>query len=147
MTFVVCWWHLQTVWPQIRQIPEGFFCLKKQQTIKSMQKYQACKEHEKQVYIKVNVLKIFLFSNKMLGLMAGIHKMLVRIANREDLCVCAVCLWLFDRHLVFKILEHLLNIYCSPRTLSIWITKMFLWSCLVLLCCVFIFLVTILMLL
>ena len=36
----------------------------------------------------VNVLKFrtlfFLFSNKMFGFTAGIHKMLVRIANRED---------------------------------------------------------------
>ena len=36
----------------------------------------------------VNVLKfqtlLFLFSNKMLVFRAGIHKMLVRIANRED---------------------------------------------------------------
>ena len=68
--------------------------------------------------------KIQLFSfcsqNKMLVIMAGIHKMLVRIANREDpdqtvlqkqSDLCIVCLCLFDRHLVFKILEHLLNIY------------------------------------
>ena len=36
----------------------------------------------------INVLKfrtlLFLFSNKMLVFSAGIHKMLVRIANRED---------------------------------------------------------------
>ena len=38
--------------------------------------------------ITVNVLKfrtlLFLFSNKMLVFRAGMHKMLVRIANRED---------------------------------------------------------------
>ena len=38
--------------------------------------------------IIVNVLKfrtlIFLFSNKMLVFRAGMHKILVRIANRED---------------------------------------------------------------
>ena len=43
---------------------------------------------------------IFLFSNKMLAFRAGIHKKLVRIANREDtdqtlIWVCAVCLSLF----------------------------------------------------
>ena len=32
----------------------------------------------------VLVLILFLFSNKMLGFRAGIHKMLVRIANGED---------------------------------------------------------------
>ena len=33
---------------------------------------------------KISNIFLFLFSNKMLVLMAGIHKMLVRIANRED---------------------------------------------------------------
>ena len=42
-----------------------------------------------------------------------IHKMLVRVANREDpdqtslIWVCTVCLGLFGRQLKFKILEHL----------------------------------------
>ena len=36
--------------------------------------------------VKYKILNTFLilFSNKMLGFRAGIHKMLVRIANRED---------------------------------------------------------------
>ena len=36
-------------------------------------------------YSKILKTFLFLFSNKMLVLRAGIHKMLVRIANREDL--------------------------------------------------------------
>ena len=32
----------------------------------------------------MNITFVFLFSNRMLGFMARIHKMLVRIANRED---------------------------------------------------------------
>ena len=53
----------------------------------------------------------------MLVIRAGIHKMFVRIANKEDFdqtvseagCSLdfAVCLCLFSRQLVFKILEHL----------------------------------------
>ena len=35
---------------------------------------------------------IFLFSNKMLVISAGIHKMLVRIANREDTDLGLLCL-------------------------------------------------------
>ena len=33
---------------------------------------------------KISSTFLFLFSNKMLIIMAGIHKMFVRIANRED---------------------------------------------------------------
>ena len=60
-------------------------------------------------------LKIFsLFSNKMLVTRPRIHKMLVKIANREDpdqfrsslIYVCTVCIGLFGKQLVF--LEHLL---------------------------------------
>ena len=62
---------------------------------------------------------LYLFSNTMLVIMVGIHKMLVIIANREVpdqtasersslIWVCTVCLGLFDRQLVFEILEHLL---------------------------------------
>ena len=51
---------------------------------------------------------LLLFANKMLAIRARIHKMLVRIANKEDqirllpcvcvvcLCACAVCLGLLD---------------------------------------------------
>ena len=42
----------------------------------------------------VNVLKFrvfFLFSNEMFAIRAGIHKMLVRIANREDPDQIASC--------------------------------------------------------
>ena len=74
----------------------------------------------KQKYmVMVNVLKfrilLFLFSNKMLVFRAGIHKMLVRIASREDPdqtasseAVLSGSAGLFGRQLVFKILEHLL---------------------------------------
>ena len=61
----------------------------------------------------VNVLKfqpfIFLFSTKMWVIRAGIHKMLVRTANREDpdQTASSVCLGLFARQLVIKIKEHL----------------------------------------
>ena len=36
---------------------------------------------------------------------AGIHKMLVRIANRILIWICTVCLVLFGRQLVFEMLE------------------------------------------
>ena len=67
----------------------------------------------------VNALKLrtffFLFANKMSVSMAGIHKMLVRIANRENpdlsslIWVCTVCLsfWAFISDSVFEILEHI----------------------------------------
>ena len=59
--------------------------------------------------------KILLFSNEVLVIRAGIHKMLNKTANREDsnqtasseIWVCTVCLGLFGRQLVIKILEHL----------------------------------------
>ena len=60
---------------------------------------------------------------KMLVFRAGTHKMLVKIANREEpdqtassearllifrnSLICTVCLGLFGRQLVFEILEHL----------------------------------------
>ena len=50
--------------------------------------------------------KCLSLSNSVLVFRAGIHKMLARIANRED-WVCTVCLGLFSRHLVFEILAHL----------------------------------------
>ena len=46
---------------------------------------------------------LYLFSNKMYVVRAGIHKMLVRISNREDpdpILVCPACLDLFDRQLL-----------------------------------------------
>ena len=45
--------------------------------------------------------------------MAGIHKMLYRIANREDpdQTAYAVCLVLFGRQLVFHVLGHLPYMY------------------------------------
>ena len=56
----------------------------------------------------------------MLFIRAGIHKMLVKIANREDpdsdcclIWVCPVCLGLFGRQLVSEILEHLPLMYYS----------------------------------
>ena len=56
---------------------------------------------------------LYLFSNKMYVVRAGIHKMLVRIANREDpdlIWVCPACLDLFDRQLVIEI--HHMEITC-----------------------------------
>ena len=44
---------------------------------------------------------LFLFSNKLLVFRAGSHKIFVKIANR----VCAVCLGICGRQLVFEILE------------------------------------------
>ena len=76
------------------------------------------------VYV-LNFTFLFLFSNKMLVFMAGIHKLLIRRANREDpdqsasetvirlllkqsdLSVPCLSRGLFGRELVFKILEHL----------------------------------------
>ena len=75
-------------------------------------RYLACSRKQ----YTVNVLKFWtlflfdLFSNKMLIFRAGIHKMLVRIANREDLdqttslealliWVCTVCLGVFNMQL------------------------------------------------
>ena len=56
------------------------------------------------------------------------NKMLVTIANREDpdqtlICLCAVCLCLFGREVVFKILDHLpysLNLYHAPNLQKEW---------------------------
>ena len=50
---------------------------------------------------KISNTFLFLFSNKMLLLTAEVHKILVRIANREDPDQTA------SRQLVFKILEHI----------------------------------------
>ena len=67
-------------------------------------------------FLAVNVLRntfLFLFSNKMLVFRAGIHKMLVRIANREDpdQTASSEAVWygsaLFVRQQEFEILEHL----------------------------------------
>ena len=69
----------------------------------------------------VNVLKLptfFYFCSQIKCCLTGrarIHKMLVRIANREDpdqtasslIWVCTVCLGLFDEQLVFEILDPL----------------------------------------
>ena len=59
-----------------------------------------------------NVLKfqnfLFLYSNKMCVIKAGIHKMLVRIANRKDPDLGLCCFFRpLCRQLVFEILEHL----------------------------------------
>ena len=60
---------------------------------------------------------LYLLSNKMLVIRAGIHQMLVRIANR----VWAVCLNSYGRQLVLEISEHLqYDLLCSVlhRTFS-----------------------------
>ena len=54
---------------------------------------------------------------------AGIHIMLIRIANREDpdqtasIWVCAICLGLVGRQLVLEILEHLLYVKKHKKSL------------------------------
>ena len=61
-------------------------------------------ETSKQIEIKFH-LEHHWFSNKMMVIRAGINKLLVRIANREDpdqIWVCLVCLGLFGRQLVFE---------------------------------------------
>ena len=67
----------------------------------------------------------------MLLMKAGIHKMLVRKANREGsdqrsslIWVCAVCLGHLGKQLVFKILEHLLYL----KYLDILTLYLLLWS-------------------
>ena len=62
-------------------------------------------------YSKILNTFLVLFSNKMLVIRAGIHKMLVRKANREDTSsltwVCPVCLGFCGRQQLFEILEHI----------------------------------------
>ena len=60
---------------------------------------------------KISNIHPFLFSNKMLVIMAGSPIMFVGIANREDLhqTVSSGSV-LFGRQLVFQILEHLLSL-------------------------------------
>ena len=60
-------------------------------------------ESENIKYGKINIINFSQFSNKMLIFRAGIHKMLVRIANRD----CSVCLGYFRSQLVLEILEHI----------------------------------------
>ena len=62
----------------------------------------------------------------MLAFRAGIHKTLVRIANREDPdqtasseAVWSVCLGLFDRQQVFEILEHFLYIKLLDQAVTL----------------------------
>ena len=56
---------------------------------------------------------MWMVPNEMLVIRTGFHKMLVRIANRQDpdqtasVWDCVVCLGVFGRQLVFKISEHL----------------------------------------
>ena len=73
----------------------------------------------------VNVLKFrTLFCSVLKQIVrAGIHKMLVRIAKREDpeqtrsslIWVRTVCLGLFDMQLVFEILKHLIAVPCELK--------------------------------
>ena len=64
------------------QACSGF--LKKQQSLKlSATNFRWCFNHYGK-YSKISDMFLFLFSNKMLVIRVGIHKMLVRIANRED---------------------------------------------------------------
>ena len=64
------------------------------------------------MYSKILNTFLFLFSNKILVIRAVIHKMLVKIANREDpdwslIWFCTVYMGFLGRQQVFKILEHL----------------------------------------
>ena len=78
---------------------------------------------------KISNAFLFLFSNKMLVFRAGIHKMLVRIANRKDLIRLllqkqsdldlALFAQVFDRQLAFKVFEHLLWID-MPLVMSVY---------------------------
>ena len=67
---------------------------------------------------KISNTFLVLFLNKMLLIRAGIQKMLVTIANREEPNQTASfgmgvhCLCFFGRQLVFEILEHLRK-YCK----------------------------------
>ena len=75
----------------------------------SQHRYSSQRWWQGTVYVLKFQTFLFLFSNKIFVFRAETHKMLVRIANREDPDLgCAVCLCLFGRQLVFKILEHLL---------------------------------------
>ena len=73
---------------------------------------------------------------KMLFFRTESHKMLVRIANREDpdqtaIWVCTVCPCLFGRQLVFKILEQLPTGVQNFRTITnidpnaYWVAKLY----------------------
>ena len=60
------------------------------------------------IYSKISNISLSLLGNKM----SVIHNMCARIANMEDpdqsaSAVCSVCLCLFDRQLVFEILEQI----------------------------------------
>ena len=63
------------------------------------------------VHVNVQNYEFFTFcSPKKLVIRAGIHKIIVRIANREDTDQIApsdVCLCIFGKQLVFTIIEHL----------------------------------------
>ena len=58
---------------------------------------------------KISNTFLFLFLNKMLVLRAGIHKNCLSEwqTGKTVIAVCTVCLSLFGRQLVFKILNHL----------------------------------------
>ena len=83
-------------------------------TAAKTRKYYYCK------CSKISNTFLFPFSNKMLVIGAGFHKMFVRISNREDpdqtdcffssslTWACTVCLGIFSRQLASEIFEHLL---------------------------------------
>ena len=80
---------------------------------------------------------LLLFSNKIMVIKAGIHKILVRITNREDpdQTVSSEAVWsesalfvqaFLDSNPVFEILEHLLYIWYkheSSRHIHVWVCE------------------------
>ena len=69
--------------------------------------YRPAKRYEEVNKVGKSMVYVLTFLTKeMLVFRAPIHKMLFRIANREDPDQ-TVCLRLFGRQLLFKILEHL----------------------------------------
>ena len=65
-------------------------------------------QQESCIYGKISNTFLIPFSNKTLVIKAEFHKILIIIANRDDPDqTCPICLGLFGRQLLFKILEHL----------------------------------------
>ena len=82
-----------------------------------------CKHHCKSYSCKIMYTFLFLFVNAMLIITAGIHQMLVRIANREDPDQTAAsegCLYFFGWQLVCERLSSYISTkQCRPGKSSI----------------------------
>ena len=111
--FAKCLWECQTgktlTWLLLqKQSDLGLHCLSRPfRYATSVQNFRTFNDK----CSKIPNTFLFLFSNKMMVICAGIHKLLVWLANREDPdqsdLVLSCCLGLFGRQLVFEILEHL----------------------------------------